>query len=114
MSKSQILGAYRLLRRTSNKTFQGDIPMILESRKRIREAFDTYSTETDSAKIQQLLQDARDAADFLRTSIVQAPLNERGSYELNITDDTLNEGGNYVFQSPSMDLYKEKPKEEKQ
>eukprot|EP01026_Neomeris_dumetosa_P012466 TRINITY_DN1434_c0_g1_i3.p2 TRINITY_DN1434_c0_g1~~TRINITY_DN1434_c0_g1_i3.p2 ORF type:complete len:131 (-),score=10.69 TRINITY_DN1434_c0_g1_i3:271-612(-) len=109
MSKTQILGAYRLLLKTSMKTFRNDQLMLNESAKRIREAFDSYRLESDPAKVGQLLQDAQDAAEFLRCNIVQAELNERGSYEIKITDDTINERGNYVISTPSMDMLKEKP-----
>eukprot|EP01024_Parvocaulis_polyphysoides_P029297 TRINITY_DN26444_c0_g1_i5.p4 TRINITY_DN26444_c0_g1~~TRINITY_DN26444_c0_g1_i5.p4 ORF type:complete len:112 (+),score=18.91 TRINITY_DN26444_c0_g1_i5:589-924(+) len=111
MSKQQIFSAYRTLRRASLKTFQGDEMMLAEGAKKIREAFESYRLETDPGKIEQLLKDAADAAEFLRTSIVQAKMNERGSYELKIDDEIANDKGNYVFQTPSMDLLKEKRKD---
>lgn len=46
--------------------------------------------EDDEGKQAQLLEDAREAADFLKTYVVQAQLNERGnfgmSYNLDLSD----------------------------
>eukprot|EP01023_Acetabularia_acetabulum_P060643 TRINITY_DN7290_c0_g1_i12.p4 TRINITY_DN7290_c0_g1~~TRINITY_DN7290_c0_g1_i12.p4 ORF type:complete len:111 (-),score=17.38 TRINITY_DN7290_c0_g1_i12:347-679(-) len=109
MSQSQVLSAFRVLRRASLKAFRGDEVMLAEGAKRIREAFETYRLETDPEKVKELLQDASEATDFLRTRIVQAELNERGSYAIKIDDDTLHDKGNYVLQTPS-DLLKEKEK----
>ena len=38
------------------------------------------ASERDPGRIQQLLAEGREAADFIRTFVVQAKLNERGNY----------------------------------
>lgn len=70
--------------------FRGDTVTLNASRTELRARFDESRASLSSAGVQQqeqidqALADAAEAADFLRTFVVQAKLNERGNYEMKL------------------------------
>lgn len=66
--------------------FRGDTVTLTASRKELRARFDEsrLSSLGTQQEIDQALADAAEAADFLRTFVVQAKLNERGNYEMKL------------------------------
>ena len=67
--------------------FCGDTVTLTASRKELRARFDETrrsSGALGAQEIDQALADAAEAADFLRTFVVQAKLNERGNYEMKL------------------------------
>lgn len=79
-----VVSSFRVLLRVVNETFAGDLKAIQTCR---REAFKQYRAnagERDAARIQKMVADALDAAQFLRESVVQAKLNEQGNYAMRV------------------------------
>lgn len=71
--------------------FRGDTATLKASRKELRARFDDSRAtlaggggQQHQEQIDQALADAAEAADFLRTFVVQAKLNERGNYEMKL------------------------------
>ena len=72
-----------------DSAFRGDTVTLNASRKELRARFDENRASLSSGgqqqeQIDQALADAAEAADFLRTFVVQAKLNERGNYEMKL------------------------------
>uniref|UniRef100_A0A061RCN5 Complex 1 LYR protein domain-containing protein n=1 Tax=Tetraselmis sp. GSL018 TaxID=582737 RepID=A0A061RCN5_9CHLO len=84
MSKSQVFGCYRRLWRVVNSTFRDDIIALNSAREEMRQHFEKNRDETDPSKISKLLAEGEDAREFLKTSIVQARLNEQGNYTIKV------------------------------
>uniref|UniRef100_A0A7S0ULM7 Complex 1 LYR protein domain-containing protein n=1 Tax=Polytomella parva TaxID=51329 RepID=A0A7S0ULM7_9CHLO len=80
MSRALIL--YRNLWRTINKTFAGDNTAVTASRTELRNQFKANKNLTDPLQINTLLQDAEEANEFLKTSVVQATKSGCGSYSV--------------------------------
>ncbi|XP_052175444.1 mitochondrial zinc maintenance protein 1, mitochondrial [Diospyros lotus] len=78
----EALCAYRGLLRATRKTFKGDTLMLKESAAEVRKKFEDNRHVTSDAEIRRLLDEARQASDFISTMIVQAKLNSRGGYEV--------------------------------
>ncbi|OWM63553.1 hypothetical protein CDL15_Pgr019503 [Punica granatum] len=76
----EVLSAYRALLRATRKTFAGDSVMLSGSAAEIRKKFEENRHVTSEADLQRLLDEARDASEFISTTIVQAKLNSRGDY----------------------------------
>lgn len=76
--------------------FKGDAHALTASRVELRSKFAEGAAVTDASEIARLVADAREAADFLRTYVVQAALNERGNYRMTVQPhqaDTVAEEG---------------------
>ncbi|CAN1340429.1 hypothetical protein LINPERPRIM_LOCUS38835 [Linum perenne] len=58
--------------------------MLNASAIEIRKKFDENRLVTSETDIKRLLDEAREASDFIATMIVQAKLNERGGYGMTI------------------------------
>ena len=54
--------------------------MLEGSAAEVRKKFEENKHVTDEPEIRKLLDEAREASDFIRNMIVQAKLNERGGY----------------------------------
>lgn len=80
----EALSAYRALLRARKKSFAGDLPMLTQSAKEIRSKFEENRAVSSTSEIQKLLQDAREATDFLTNMVVQAKLTDRGNYEIRL------------------------------
>ena len=79
------------LNSNSTQAFRGDTVTLNASRKELRARFDEsraslagQEQQQQQEQIDQALADAAEAADFLRTFVVQARLNERGNYEMKL------------------------------
>lgn len=77
---TEALIAYRSLLRATRKSFAGDSVMLNASASEVRKKFEENRHVTSQTEIQRLLEEAREASDFISTMIVQAKLNERGGY----------------------------------
>ena len=60
--------------------FKQDEPALAAAFEEIRSNFAQHKDVTDKAEVDALCAAGHDALDFLRTSVVQAKLNERGNY----------------------------------
>ncbi|KAK9826730.1 hypothetical protein WJX81_002385 [Elliptochloris bilobata] len=91
---SRPLAVYRLLLRSVNKAFRNDDEMLLKSAQEIRSRYQAAASETDPAAVARLCAEGEEAADFIRTYVVQARLNERGNYAMQVEEhhaDTIAE-----------------------
>lgn len=80
----------------SLSAFRGDAHALAASRAELRSKFDEGASASDPADAAARVADAREAADFLRTYVVQAALNERGNYRMTVQPhqaDTVAEEG---------------------
>ncbi|KAK1385149.1 mitochondrial zinc maintenance protein 1, mitochondrial [Heracleum sosnowskyi] len=78
----EALSAYRAILRATRKSFKGDDLMLRESAKEVRKNFEENRFVNSAPEIQTLLNNAREAADFISNMIVQAKPNDRGTYEV--------------------------------
>lgn len=84
MPSSPALQSYRAVIRTINRTFKGDIQALTEGKNMARAQFLENSHVTDPEELKRLVAMAQEACDFLRTSVVQAVLNDAGNYEVTL------------------------------
>ncbi|CAO2824404.1 unnamed protein product [Amaranthus hypochondriacus] len=78
----EVLKAYRQILKATRKSFAGDSQMLKASAMEVRTKFEENRSVTSESDIQRLIDDAYTAAQFISTNIVQAKLNDRGSYEM--------------------------------
>ncbi|XP_043721774.1 mitochondrial zinc maintenance protein 1, mitochondrial-like [Telopea speciosissima] len=76
--RREVLSAYRALLRATRKSFSGDKLMLAESAVEVRKKFEANRNVTSEAEINKLLDEARDASDFISNMIVQTKLNSSG------------------------------------
>ncbi|KAL3648037.1 hypothetical protein CASFOL_009005 [Castilleja foliolosa] len=79
---SEAIQVYRAVLRATRKTFAGDAVMLRESASEVRKKFEENRHVTSPADLSRLLEEGREASQFISTMIVQAKLNERGGYEV--------------------------------
>lgn len=79
-SAVEALTAYRSLLRATRKSFAGDTVMLQGSAAEVRKKFEENRHVTSEPEIRKLLDEAREASDFISNMIVQAKLNSRGGY----------------------------------
>ncbi|CAH8269538.1 unnamed protein product [Arabidopsis lyrata] len=87
MVTGEALIAYRALLRATRKSFAGDTEMLKASASEIRKKFEENRLVASNADITRLLEEAREATQFISTMIVQAKLNERGGYEVKASQE---------------------------
>ncbi|XP_058083518.1 mitochondrial zinc maintenance protein 1, mitochondrial [Magnolia sinica] len=87
MRGAAALGAYRELLKATRKSFAGDSVMLTQSALEIRKKFEENRSVSSELEIQRLVEEAREASQFISTMIVQAKLNERGGYEVKPSKD---------------------------
>lgn len=75
-------GAYRALLKAQRQLFGGDVEALALAKTQTRAEFMRHSAEQDAATVGRLLDDAMETAQFMRTSIVQGRLNDKGNYEV--------------------------------
>lgn len=80
MMRMEVLKAYRQILKATRKSFAGDSQMLKASAMEVRTKFEENRSVTSESDIQRLIDDAYTAAQFISTNIVQAKLNDRGSY----------------------------------
>ncbi|KAJ0691672.1 putative complex 1 LYR protein [Helianthus annuus] len=79
---SEAVIAYRNLLRATRKSFAGDTVMLQGSAEEVRKKFEENRHVTSEPEIRKLLDEAREASDFISNMIVQAKLNSRGGYDV--------------------------------
>lgn len=79
-ARRSVLGGYRGLLLTIRTVFGADRAAVVHCTNEARKAVRSNAAESDPAKIAQLVKDMSEAAEFLRTSIAQAQLNDSGRY----------------------------------
>ncbi|KAM7254885.1 hypothetical protein ACFE04_020126 [Oxalis oulophora] len=79
---ADVLKAYRGLLRATRKSFSGDSVMLKASATEIRQNFESNRNLTSEADVNRVLEEAREASDFISTMIVQAKLTDKGGYEV--------------------------------
>jgi hypothetical protein len=75
-------GAYRSLLRAQQGLFAGDGRALVAARAQTRAEFNKQRALADPARAATLVQDALDTAAFMRQSVVQTAMNDRGNFEL--------------------------------
>ncbi|KAJ9535473.1 hypothetical protein OSB04_un001399 [Centaurea solstitialis] len=83
----EALTAYRSLLRATRKSFAGDTVMLEGSAAEVRKKFEENRHVTSETEIRRLIDEAREASDFISNMIVQAKLNSRGGYEVKASMD---------------------------
>jgi complex III assembly factor LYRM7 len=79
-----VSASFRALLRAVKDTFKGDLQALRTCRAEARKQYRAHASERDGARIERLVADAQDAAQFLRESVVQAQLNEQGNYAMKL------------------------------
>ncbi|KAF6155586.1 hypothetical protein GIB67_004580 [Kingdonia uniflora] len=75
----EALRAYRSILRATKESFKGDTVMLNQSAIEVRKKFEENRYITSETEIGVLLDQAREASEFISTMIVQAQVNDRGS-----------------------------------
>ena len=89
-SKSVVLIMYRRLFRTAESTFEGDQRGVILAHDKIRSEFKKNKSEPNPQVVNEQLIIANDAERYLRESVIQARVSDKGNrYMLNIKDDHL-------------------------
>lgn len=78
------LSVYRQCLRSVQQSFRGDQYMLHNSRKELRSKFEANRQVSDCGAIKKLLAEGEEAADFIKTFVVQAKLNKRGNFEMKV------------------------------
>ena len=81
-----MLSAYKELHRARKIVFKNDAVALEAGKYKIREEFRKNSRVTNKSEIQKLAKIAEDTAVILKKTVVQAVLNEKGNYRLNLTE----------------------------
>lgn len=71
----------RRLIRARRFAFKGDEELLRTAQAAIRGHFQT-NRDASPEKLPKMLKEAEDAIEFLRNNVVQAPLNDRGNYQV--------------------------------
>jgi hypothetical protein len=82
--RRQVLQSYKTMLFTIRSVFRGDKEAIYQASQQARIAYLKNQHEANVENVQNLLLEASDAMEFLRTNIVQAKLNEQGNYEMKL------------------------------
>mmetsp|Transcript_9102 Transcript_9102/g.15388 ORF Transcript_9102/g.15388 Transcript_9102/m.15388 type:complete len:123 (-) Transcript_9102:194-562(-) len=81
------LAGYRRLIRTAQVVFKNDTFAITQAKIKLREEFLKQKDVTDKATLTELFKGIDDVDEMLRFNIVQGTLNERGNYDMKITEE---------------------------
>ncbi|CAI9105427.1 OLC1v1004345C1 [Oldenlandia corymbosa var. corymbosa] len=81
---AEALRAYRAVLKATRKSFAGDTVMLNGSAQEVRKKFEENRHVTSDSDVQRMLDEAREAAHFISTMIVQAKLSDRGGYEVKL------------------------------
>lgn len=74
--------------------------MLSAAKLEIRKKYAEANHIRDAAVVNKLCDDADDTAEFMRTTIVQAQLNDRGNYAMQPEERHLDKQGRINAQSP--------------
>jgi hypothetical protein len=89
MSSSSGAMSYRRLLRTSREVFLGDDFAVSSARTEIRSHFVANRDVRDTAELAKLHEGVDEAVMFLRHSVMQGRMNERGSVEAKLTPESV-------------------------
>lgn len=92
------LAGYRRLLRTANVVFKNDVFAISQAKVTLRDEFLKQKNVTDQQELTELFKGIDEVDETLRFNIVQGTLNERGNYDMKITEE------NQVTVGASQDL----------
>ncbi|KAI3961177.1 hypothetical protein MKX01_035763 [Papaver californicum] len=84
---AEVLKAYRLVLRSTRKSFKGDTLMLNESAAKVRKRFEENRYVTSDTEIERLVGEAHEAACFISVMIVQAKLSPQGGYAVKPSKD---------------------------
>ncbi|CAG8444482.1 24760_t:CDS:2 [Dentiscutata erythropus] len=106
-----VLNAYKYLLKTQKETFNGDFLAISEARRKTREEFLKNKNETDEIEINNQVNQALEAAEFIKSNVIQAVFDEKANrFKAKITENT-ELGDNESIKNPlSIKELKEKMK----
>eukprot|EP01041_Mallomonas_annulata_P011862 gene11862-24855_t len=79
--------AYRNLRRSAKLLFKNDLYAEKASYLQLREEFYKNASVSESKLLKNLLKDANEANEMLQFNLVQGRLNERGNYEVKLSNE---------------------------
>jgi len=81
---SRQLAAYRNLLRSVKATFKGDEYMQTGALTEARSKFKECVGQEDQDEIEKAIAEAYEAAEFIKTFVVQAKLNDRGNFAMQV------------------------------
>ena len=81
------LAGYRRLLRTAHVVFKKDAFAVAQAKVQLRQEFLKQKDVTDQAELIELLKGIDEVDEMLRFNIVQGTLNERGNYDMKITEE---------------------------
>ena len=91
MASNPAIAAYRSLLKAQRSLFNADLVARTAARAETRLRFMEHAGASADA-VPALVQDAIDAADFIRTNVAQTVQNERGNFEFKPTPDHVHVG----------------------
>eukprot|EP00898_Chlorokybus_atmophyticus_P008328 jgi/Chlat1/8497/Chrsp80S07892 len=83
---------YRQVLRSIRRVFGNDPSMKEAAQREARTLFASRRGETDPERVRANLDEGREAAAFIEQNIVQAPLNDRGNYEVQLRPEVMQDG----------------------
>mmetsp|Transcript_5556 Transcript_5556/g.10896 ORF Transcript_5556/g.10896 Transcript_5556/m.10896 type:complete len:115 (-) Transcript_5556:347-691(-) len=81
---------YRGLLRSVQQVFRGDLEMLTAARQEIRDRLEERRNVHDEEEVSRLQAEGREAAEFLKTSIMQAMPNEKGHIAVDLEGEHAN------------------------
>ena len=84
MLRHRVLASYRRLLRVQRQTFAGDTANLRRAQSITREQYNERRDESDVAQVENALRNADDAAEFIRTNMIQAVHVGGGHYKAKI------------------------------
>ena len=90
-SSSSAPAAYCLLLKAQRSLFKSDLAARAAARAETRSAF-LANADVGSDLLEEKIRDAHEAAGFIEENVAQAVLNDRGNYDLGITDRHIHQG----------------------
>lgn len=83
------LAGYRRLLRSSRLAFRGDSFALKSAADQLKIEFLKNKNITDSNALEELYKGIDEVDEFLRFNLVQGKLNDRGNYNVNLSDENL-------------------------
>ncbi|GBG77595.1 hypothetical protein CBR_g24042 [Chara braunii] len=99
-----VRAAFRTLIRAQRVAFANDELAQRLALREIRSGFEKSRHVADVQVVDRLLAEANEAADFIRTQLVQVKMNERGNFEMDV--DGTGKGGAVVAEPITPSLVK--------
>jgi complex III assembly factor LYRM7 len=86
ISSSDTRSVYRSLLRSIQLAFKGDIEMVTAARKEVRDRMECCKDIEDEVELAKLHEEGREAAEFLKTSIMQLASNADGHLTVKLNE----------------------------